>query len=58
MESNNNTVTFNILPLLGLLFIALKLTNVIQWSWWWVLAPFWGGLAIIAVVIVVVFIAD
>ena len=22
-----------------LLFIALKLTNVITWSWWWILVP-------------------
>ena len=27
------------LPLLGLLFIGLKLANVITWSWWLVLAP-------------------
>jgi len=32
------------LPLLGLLFIALKLTGVIAWSWWLVLLPLYGGL--------------
>lgn len=26
---------------LGLLFIGLKLGNVIDWSWTWVLAPLW-----------------
>ena len=26
---------------LGLLFIGLKLTGYITWSWWWVLSPFW-----------------
>jgi len=36
--------------LLGLLFIGLKLGNVIAWSWWWVLAPFWIPFAILAVV--------
>lgn len=30
------------LTLLGILFIALKLTGVVAWSWVWVLAPFWG----------------
>lgn len=25
--------------LLAILFIGLKLTNCISWSWWWVLAP-------------------
>ena len=27
--------------LLTLLFVGLKLTNYIDWSWWWVLAPIW-----------------
>lgn len=27
--------------LLGVTFIVLKLCNVIDWSWIWVLAPFW-----------------
>ena len=33
---------FRILPaLLTVLFIGLKLTGYIHWSWVWVLAPFW-----------------
>lgn len=27
--------------LLTILFIALKLTGYIAWSWWWVLSPIW-----------------
>jgi hypothetical protein len=27
--------------LLCVLFIGLKLTGYIAWSWWWVLAPLW-----------------
>ena len=27
--------------LLTLLFVALKLTGYISWSWWWVLSPVW-----------------
>lgn len=38
------------LSLLGLLFIGLKLTKCIDWSWWWVLSPFWGPLALILVI--------
>ncbi|MCY4132210.1 MAG: hypothetical protein OXF39_06140 [Nitrospira sp.] len=26
---------------LFLLLTVLKLTNVIDWSWWWVTAPLW-----------------
>jgi len=29
------------LELLLALFIGLKLTHVIAWSWWWVLSPLW-----------------
>lgn len=32
--------------LLGVAFVVLKLCHVIDWSWWWVLAPFWGPLAL------------
>ena len=32
---------------LALLFIALKLTGFIDWSWWWVTAPLWGGAAVV-----------
>lgn len=40
--------------LLQLLFIGLKLTGYIAWSWWWVLSPFlfvggvWAVLIIVA----------
>lgn len=41
--------------LLTVLFIALKLTGVIAWSWVWVLAPMWIPIAlVIAVVILIV----
>lgn len=33
--------------LLTLLFITLKLTKQIDWSWWWVLSPLWLPAAII-----------
>ena len=32
--------------LLAIVFITLKLTGYIDWSWWWVLSPFWIPLAI------------
>lgn len=30
----------------GVVFVILKLIDVIDWSWWWVTAPFWGPLAL------------
>lgn len=38
--------------LLAVLFIGLKLTGYIGWSWWWVLAPIWGPLAVAAAICV------
>lgn len=40
--------------LMFLIFMTLKLTNVIDWSWWWVTAPLWGGFALIFIVIMIV----
>lgn len=36
--------------LLTILFIGLKLTDVIQWSWLWVLSPLWIPVATMLVV--------
>lgn len=57
--STNGGIGF--LGALTILFIALKLTHVIDWSWWWVLAPIWipivvvfGIIAIVAIVVLFV----
>ena len=38
---------------LTLLFIALKLTNFIDWSWWVVLLPAYGGLILVGLFFIV-----
>lgn len=38
--------------LLTIVFITLKLTGHIDWSWWWVLSPLWIGFLIGAAVFV------
>lgn len=35
-----------ICSVLGIIFVTLKLTGVIAWSWLWVLLPFWGPMAL------------
>ena len=40
--------------LLTLLFIALKLTGQITWSWWWVFAPLWIPFLIVIGVVVLI----
>ena len=47
--------------LLTVLFVGLKLTNVISWSWWWVLSPIWIsaliGLAFVFILLIAVIVA-
>lgn len=38
-----------ILTLILLIFIILKLTHVVSWSWWWVTSPIWLSFIIIFV---------
>lgn len=57
-ENNNSTKSGGVsfLGLLGLAFIILKLTHVINWSWWWVTAPLWGGFALLILIVLILFI--
>ena len=42
--------------LLGVAFVVLKLTKVIDWSWWWVTLPFWGGFVIFLIIVAIIII--
>ena len=44
------------LGLLTIVFITLKLTGYIAWSWWWVLSPLWIGFAISFTILAIVFV--
>lgn len=44
---SNSSSGIGVLGLLGVAFVILKLTGYIDWSWWLVTAPFWGGFALI-----------
>jgi len=44
MNTNNG---IGIGTLLFLIFLVLKLTNFIQWSWWWITAPLWAPIALV-----------
>ena len=57
-KSSGNNSGIGVLGLLGVVFVALKLTGFIDWSWWWVTAPFWGGFALLAgIAVIALFIA-
>ena len=43
--------------LLGVALIVLKLTDVIDWRWIWVVAPFWIGIVAVVVILIIAVIA-
>ena len=55
MSDNKSTTSSGIgfTGLLAILFIALKLTGVITWSWLWVLAPIWITFVIVVFVLII-----
>lgn len=38
---------------LFVVFLVLKLCKVIDWSWWWVTAPLWGGVVLVVAFVMV-----
>lgn len=44
----------SVIGLLGVVFVTLKLTGYINWSWWWVTLPFWGWIVLATIVFVVI----
>ena len=55
MSDNKSTASSGIgfTGLLAILFIALKLTGYITWSWLWVLAPIWITFIFVVFVIII-----
>lgn len=39
---------------LFIVFLILKLTNVIDWSWWWVTAPLWIPIGLAVMILIVI----
>jgi len=58
MSNNKNSGGIGFTGLLTVLFIGLKLTNNINWSWWWVLSPLWIGFIIGVTLITIAILID
>lgn len=53
MSSNSSSSSgIGFVGLLTVLFVGLKLTGHITWSWWWVLSPLWISTIFIALAFV------
>ena len=52
--SNERGASLSFTTLLAILFIGLKLTNYIDWSWLWVLSPIWIPIIIFIIVSIII----
>jgi ABC-type antimicrobial peptide transport system permease subunit len=55
MSNNNNSSSgLGLGVILFLIFMTLKLTGYITWSWWYVTLPLWGPLLLALVIMGIV----
>jgi len=62
MSTKSNSGTgLSLSAVLFIVFLVLKLTGNIDWSWWWVTSPLWIplalGLAIVGLVFLIIIVA-
>ncbi len=64
-EQQITAVNSSILTIMFVVFLVLKLTGNINWSWWWVTSPLWlpivsiiGLIALIMVVAILIIILN
>lgn len=62
MAKENTSSGMGIGMVLFIVFLVLKLTDVINWSWWWVTSPLWipfvAAIAIIGIAGVIAIIIE
>ena len=57
MSTSGNSGGVGITGLLTVAFVVLRLTDTVDWSWWWVLSPLWIGFGLGCAIAVVLAIA-
>ncbi len=45
---------FGLSTVLFIVFLVLKLTNTIDWSWWWVTSPLWISAGFIIIILLII----
>lgn len=64
MSKSKGSSGLNLSAVLFIIFLILKLTDNIDWSWWWVTSPLWipvgiavgiGALALVIVILAMIF---
>lgn len=59
MRDNNTSSSSSGIGLAGVMFVVLfvlKITEQIDWSWWWITLPLWLGFGIIFGAVAIAFI--
>lgn len=51
-DNNPSSGVDRLSTLIFIVFLVLKLTDVIDWSWWWVTAPLWISLLIVVLIFI------
>ena len=55
-NTNNSSSGITFVGMLTILFIGLKLTNYITWSWLWVLSPIWISPIVVILLLILILI--
>lgn len=53
-EENNKSGSLGLSTIVFIVFLILKLTGNIDWSWWWVFSPLWIPITLGSIFIFVV----
>ena len=56
-SSSSSSSGIGFVGLLTIVFIVLKLTGYIDWSWWWVLSPIWIAATVVVAILALVVVA-
>ena len=54
METRTLTLSTPWATIITIIFVILKLTGSIAWSWWWVFSPLWIVLSIVIAIYILV----
>lgn len=56
-SSSSSSSGIGFVGLLTIVFVTLKLTGYIDWSWWWVLSPIWIAASVVVAILALVVVA-
>jgi len=52
-SKSNSSTGLSITSVLFIVFLVLKLTGNIDWSWWWVTSPLWIPIALVFSIVII-----